>query len=680
MVLYTVIGFLLFPMLVERVAVRELTKASGRNVTIRKIHFNPYNLSVTVEGFQIDELKGGAFLTWDTFCVNFEPWSSLFHRTWVFKDGALLEPHVHVARNADGTLNFADLLLLEWPKIPQFRLSLMRLADGKVVFHDAALPSRFSTTIGPITGNFKDFSMSPDHKNPYSFTAVSEAGEKFSWNGFVRLDPLSSRGEIAAENVRIKKYSPYFEKFLDFTIADGTLTARATYDLDLSPDHFKALLSHSTIAARSLKVNEHESDAAFFGLAELALTGAHVDLVQQKIAVASIVITGGSAVLRRLPDNSFNVQHVIKPVPTPSLTKAATAANWHVSVGEIRLADFGAGMNQVFGRETVQWKELRFSKPTFQMNPLAASIAAVTLKDGKLMFTDHSLTPPVRMALTHLDIRIGGFSSDNPRGASVAVKAKIDNVAKLQISGETNPIHKQGETNVRGLLQNVNLVPLSPYAAKYLGYELTKGGLGLDVKYLVQRRKLSAQNKIEIDHLTLGEKTKSKYATKLPVHLAIALLKDTSGKITLDVPIRGTLDDPKFQLKKAIIKGVLNPFTKTATAPFAALGAQLGGGGEELGFQEFFPGSDQLPPQETRKLDKILQGLKRWPELMLDIEGSVDAEKDTGNLKLLAANRAKSVKEYLLRQEALEPGRIFLIDNSLESVPRKGSRALLHLK
>ena len=164
------------------------------------------------------------------------------------------------------------------------------------------------------------------------------------------------------------------------------------------------------------------------------------------------------------------------------------------------------------------------------------------------------------------------------------------------------------------------------------------------------------------------------------MHLAITLLKDTSGKITLHVPITGTLDDPKFQLKEAIIKAVLNPFAKTATAPFAALGAQLGGGGEELGFQEFFAGSDQLPPQEARKLDKILQGLKRWPDLMLDIEGSVDAEKDTGNLQLLAANRAKTVKEYLLRQGALEPGRIFLIDNSLESVPRKGSRALLHLK
>jgi len=65
---------------------------------------------------------------------------------------------------------------------------------------------------------------------------------------------------------------------------------------------------------------------------------------------------------------------------------------------------------------------------------------------------------------------------------------------------------------------------------------------------------------------------------------------------------------------------------------------------------------------------------------MLDIEGSVDIEKDTGDLQLLAANRAKIVKEYLLQQGTLEKERIFLIDDSLEKVPRKGSRALLSLK
>ena len=36
---------------------------------------------------------------------------------------------------------------------------------------------------------------------------------------------------------------------------------------------------------------------------------------------------------------------------------------------------------------------------------------------------------------------------------------------------------------------------------------------------------------------------------KIPIGLAIALLKDRSGQINLDVPVTGTTDDPEFQYR-----------------------------------------------------------------------------------------------------------------------------------
>ena len=72
--------------------------------------------------------------------------------------------------------------------------------------------------------------------------------------------------------------------------------------------------------------------------------------------------------------------------------------------------------------------------------------------------------------------------------------------------------------------------------------------------------------------------------------------------------------------------------------------------------------------------------MMRWPELVLDVEGSVDGGKDTGDLQLLAASRAAIVQAYLSRAGSLEPGRVFLIVHTLETVPRKGSRAFLSLK
>jgi hypothetical protein len=234
--------------------------------------------------------------------------------------------------------------------------------------------------------------------------------------------------------------------------------------------------------------------------------------------------------------------------------------------------------------------------------------------------------------------------------------------------------------NVRGLLRNVDLVPFSAYAAKYLGYVLAAGSLNMEVRSVMRGRKLDIQAGVAIDGLAFGRWTQSADAAKFPVLLTVALLKDWDGRITLRVPLALALDDPGFKLQDKLIQGVLHPFITTAAFPFAALGARLGSDGEDLGIQEFSSQSVNLAPGETEKLDTILKGLKRWPEFMLDVEGSVDLEHDTGDLRQLADQRAQNVREYLLRLGTVEPDRIFLIENSLDNIPRKGSRALLYLK
>ena len=211
--------------------------------------------------------------------------------------------------------------------------------------------------------------------------------------------------------------------------------------------------------------------------------------MRQKATAASEVVAGGLAFVRRLSDNTFNVQHLVKPArrrpgsgsrfPVPPAE--TSPAGWSIAVGEIRLSDFAAEVNHVFGRETVHWKELLLTAPTFQVEPLAASVAEIWLQDGRVVFTDPSFAPPVRMALTLLDIHVGAFSSESQGLARVTVSARIeDDLARLQISGTSNPISAPAETSVRGLLQNVSLMPLGPYAAKYLGYELTAGDIGLE--------------------------------------------------------------------------------------------------------------------------------------------------------------------------------------------------------
>jgi hypothetical protein len=97
--------------------------------------------------------------------------------------------------------------------------------------------------------------------------------------------------------------------------------------------------------------------------------------------------------------------------------------------------------------------------------------------------------------------------------------------------------------------KNVNLTPFTPYMEKYGGYPLQRGKLLLDLHEDIARGELGRlQSRRDVAGLTLGAKNNSTNATKLPVKLGIALLKDRNGNIDLDVPLSGKLSDPNFKV------------------------------------------------------------------------------------------------------------------------------------
>jgi hypothetical protein len=114
------------------------------------------------------------------------------------------------------------------------------------------------------------------------------------------------------------------------------------------------------------------------------------------------------------------------------------------------------------------------------------------------------------------------------------------------------------------------MTSVTPYSGHFAGYKIEKGKLSIDVTYHVENRALDAKQKFVIDQLQLGDKVESPDAVSLPLKLAVALLKDKNGVIDIDLPMTGSLDDPKFRLGPAHLEGFRRLLTKIATAPFCA--------------------------------------------------------------------------------------------------------------
>ena len=63
----------------------------------------------------------------------------------------------------------------------------------------------------------------------------------------------------------------------------------------------------------------------------------------------------------------------------------------------------------------------------------------------------------------------------------------------------------------------------------------------------------------------------------MPVQVGLSLLQDSSGNLTLDLPVRGRLDDPNLRIGALVFKAVVNVMFKALTSPLSLIGSIFGG-------------------------------------------------------------------------------------------------------
>ena len=230
--------------------------------------------------------------------------------------------------------------------------------------------------------------------------------------------------------------------------------------------------------------------------------------------------------------------------------------------------------------------------------------------NGAANFADFWIQPNYAVNLQNMNGSILGLSPDPKSRAKVEFEGTVDNYAPAKISGEINLLSAALYTDLKVKFTGVEMTSVTPYSGRFAGYKIEKGKLSIDVAYLVENRTLQAKQKFVIDQLELGERVESDDAVRLPLKLAVALLKDRNGVIDIDLPMTGSLDDPQFRMGPLIWKAFVGLLTKAATAPFALLGS-LFGGGEEMNLIEFDAGTSALDAGRDRKTRIHIEGAHR---------------------------------------------------------------------
>jgi len=249
---------------------------------------------------------------------------------------------------------------------------------------------------------------------------------------------------------------------------------------------------------------------------------------------------------------------------------------------------------------------------------LPITIRTVQVVNGAANFADYSIQPSFASGIVGLNGQVEGLSSAPESRAKVAINGKVDEFSPVEISGTINLLSAAVYSDVAMSFKNIELTTFNPYSGKFAGYNIAKGKLTTAMKYRVVDRKLDAQHHIIVDNLEFGDATDSKDAAPIPIKLGIALLKDRRGIIEVDLPIGGTLDDPQFRLGPLIGKAIIGLLTAVISAPFKAIGAMFGGG-DELAYVDFQPGSAALAETQAKKLGTLAKALVERPQLRLNV-------------------------------------------------------------
>ncbi|MGC3961383.1 MAG: DUF748 domain-containing protein [Verrucomicrobiota bacterium] len=316
------------------------------------------------------------------------------------------------------------------------------------------------------------------------------------------------------------------------------------------------------------------------------------------------------------------------------------------------------------------------NKPKFELFPI--HVNAVVLEQNSFRAADDSLLRRFETHVEEINGSIRDITLPGLNKASVDIRGKVSSLAPFEITGTVVPDPNNLFVDLKVAFTNTDLTSLSPYTEKFVGRPLTKGKVTTELLYHIEDGKLAATNIVDLAQLTLGGRVESPYATKLPVKLAIGLMKDVDGRIRLDVPLSGSLDDPKFSIWGLVGQVLENMILKIATSPFSLLGA-LAGGGEELQFVDFNPGFAQMNDSQTNKIFKLVEALNKRPALTLEIGTTFDATLDVDSLgrqKIAEQMKTARIEEIVARGKPAPPrSEVQLDDAEYDRLLRKTYRA-----
>lgn len=474
-------------------------------------------------------------------------------RLWRESDGRLnLQNLVAVQKSAKDAVNaggddgnHADNG--EW----SLQLDRFEISNMKAEFEDRTLRQPGIIQILDLDFSLADLTNQPGASFPLLLDIEWAPGGHTQLAGkLTALPVVAMEARLTVSDYQIAALQSYVSDAARILIEKGSLNINAKF----SVGEQEPLVSSGSIAIRNLNLTNALNGERLLGWNELAIDRYEFAAAPLDLEISQIVATAPYVRFRINEDNSTNFQALLverndrQPMETDAAAEAAQGQ---------------ATLKIIIGR--------------------------IGIDGGSADFTDLTLPIPFSSQIRDLNGEITTLATDSEAPARVDLEGRVDEYGLARIRGSVTPFDPTQNTDMQLLFRNVELPDLSPYTVKFAGREIADGRLELDLRYQITAGQMEGSNKVILSDLELGRKVDQPDAMNLPLGLAIALLTGPDGKIDIDLPVSGDVNDPEFKIGGVVVKALFNLLTNIITSPFRLLASLVGIDSEDFDIIELQP-------------------------------------------------------------------------------------------
>jgi hypothetical protein len=534
---------------------------------------------------------------------------------------------------------------------------------------------------------------------------------------------LDADGKVTLNNLQVQ--------YNKFELQQENIAWQGKAEVRQQQENF-SLAMEAVLKGSKIYINDAKNDIRFLGLEKFNFTGIQIANLDD-IRVTQVNLKNLRLIQKTNGEETKQGVPPLLHTANVDLSNTSLQGGNEFSIGEVKLQDIETIIRRdKAGNWQVIPASKAGTEPAPLAEETAAEAGPLKLRIGKLQvngknaihFADESLPRPFKTTFKISELELGEINTaDINSSTKIKVNGQVGDYGDLAFDGTIKPSDKLITLDLKGTVGALDMVPFSSYTGKTIGYNVTSGQMDADITMEIDKGIMDGIFDLRMRNLEVAQVDPEKMPEidnqmDVPLGSALAMLRNKKDEIKLKLELKGDIKSPGFGIQDAInqalakaMKFATLSYLKFTLQPFGtyiAIAEVVGKAGKEMskvGLDPVIFQAGEIVLDETSKqyLEKIKEVLDNRPKLRIELCGRAvakdrtalierrlatqkkDAEKSGQKQEAkaeeitvsddvlldFAKERAKLVKESLVKQHSIDHERIFLCLPEIDESPEK---------